>query len=210
MFVENGIIRFEAKNEKEQWLLNHIKRRNGWAKQRRFNSFKDNQDGTVTLFLQDGYETKISKDRLSEVIKSGKVVGAKWRCEVYAQLEVNKNVFPLHRFLMRNELAKYEGFEEATGLKIQVNHIDENSLNNTDENLEVVTAAENRLKYSLNHSKGFAMLQNGKFKVLVCGKSIGVYETEEEARQAYVEAVKNELKRLEQIRIDFLKSNGRL
>lgn len=211
MFVENsGIIRFEPKNEGEQKLLDYIKRKNGWKLQRRFNSLKDNQDGTVTLFLKDNYETTISKHRLSEVIQTGKVTPLVSPFGLYVGLRYNGKSMPLQRFLMRMELAKYEGFEETTGMKIEVNHIDENPLNNTDNNLEVVTATENRLKCSLNNAKGFSKLSNGKLKVMVCDKHIGTFETESEARQAYVKAVKEEIKRYERIRHDFLKDNGRL
>ncbi|MGD6841245.1 HNH endonuclease [Bacillus infantis] len=211
MFVENsGIIRFEPKNEGEQKLLDYIKRKNGWHGGRRFNSIKDNYDGTVTLFLKDGYETMISKHRLSEVIQAGKVTPLSSPFGFYVGLNFNGKMMTLQRFLMRNELAKYEGFEETTGLKLQVNHIDEDTLNNEDENLEVVTEQENKLKNRLIHSKGYCKIPNGKLRVLVCRKHIGTFETESEARQAYVKVVKEEIKRYERIRHDFLKDNGRL
>jgi hypothetical protein len=46
---------------------------------------------------------------------------------------------------MRDELAKYEGFTEETGLTIVVHHKDNNGSNNRRSNLEVVTQNENKI-----------------------------------------------------------------
>jgi hypothetical protein len=211
MFIEaNGIIRFEARNEDERKLLKHIKRKNGWAVQRRFNSFKDNNDGTITLFLNDGHMTKISSSRLPEILESGKISVNKSNVKRYAQIKHDGGTINLHRFLVREELEKYDGFTEETGYRIEVNHIDENPFNNTDDNLEVVTINENQLKYRLNNAKGFTKNKCGKFSVFVCEKYRGQFGTEKEAREVYVQAVKAELKRLEELRINWLISKGRI
>lgn len=207
MFLEaNGNIRFETRNEIEGKLLNHIKRQNSWVKQRRFNDFRDNQDGTITLFIKSGHETLVSKDRLSGILRAGKVTVNRSKGGRYAQI----NASPLSRFLLTNELSKYEGFTEETGMKLHVNHIDENKMNNTDDNLEVLTVQENNLKYGLNHARGYFKVPSGKFQVEVCGKYVGVFKTKEKAREAYLQAAKAELKRLEEFRINWLKSKGRL
>lgn len=212
MFVEaDGNIRFEPINENEVKLLNYIKRKNGLHGCRRFNDFKFNDDRSVTIFLKDGRETLISKHRLSEVLQKGKVAAFLGNNGIYANIAVGKGIRrkeQLHRFIMRQELAIYNGFFEETGMSIQVNHKNEQTLDNRDENLEVVTDRENCLKYKLNHAKGFTKTSSGKYQVGVCGKHIGTFETESDARAAYVKAVKAELKRLEQIRMNWLKSKG--
>lgn len=211
MFTDqNGIIRFEAKNESEKKLLKYIKRKNGWSLRRKFNTFKDNNDGTVTLFLEGGHTTDISKERISEVIGTGNVCRGTSRFNNYAMIFFEGNVTGLHRFLMRDELALYDGFFEETGMKIVVNHLDEVTSNNTDDNLEVVTNRENILKGYLNKNKGYTEVPNGKFVTKFQGKYVGTFDTKEEAHDAYAQVVKAELKRLGDIRINWLKSKGRL
>lgn len=211
MFVrKNEIISFDPQNEQEVKLRNYFYSINGWHGKKRFNPIKDNHDGTVSLFLMEGVATTISKERLPEIREVGKLIPNEWRSGLYVNINIHGRPMSLHRFLMREEIEKYEGFTEETGIAIQVNHRDENPLNNTDENLEVVTINENLLKRGLNNAKGYFKTPNGKYIVTVAKKRIGTFETKEEARQAYEQAVKEELKRLEELRINWLKEKGRL
>lgn len=211
MYIENGIIRFAPQNENHEKLINHIKRQNGMNVQRRFNDFRLNEDGTVTIYLQNGFETTISSHRLSEVLNKGKVSSMNLKEGVYANISVGGGVqrkINLHRFIMRDELSRYEGFEEETGLHIVVNHVNGNRLDNTDGNLEVVTQSENLLKHALNHAAGIRKHRE-KFLVSVGGKYVGVFTDKEEARRIYKRTVIEELKRLEAIRKIWLKSKNR-
>ncbi|KXH87374.1 HNH endonuclease [Sporosarcina sp. HYO08] len=211
MFVRNiGVVTFEAQNENHGKLMKYFYRKNGWHGLRKFNSFKDNGDGTVTLFLIRGYETIISAECLPLVLETSKVSISIKMSGIYATTRIKEKTTDLHRLFMREELAKYEGFEKETGMSIQVNHRNENPLDNRLSNLEVVTDRENYLKYQLNHAKGYYKTPSGKFEVKFRNKNVGTFETEAEARKAYVHAVKKEIKRLEEIRMNWLKSNGHL
>lgn len=201
-----GIIQLEPRNEQVGRLLKHFIRKNGWHINRRFNNFRINDGETVTLFLNGGYETKISRSRLSEVMKQGKVSAYKGKIQAYANISVGKGKnrkYNLHRFLMREELAMYDGFHEDTGLIIVVHHIDGDTLNNTDENLQVLTQNEN-LRIGAANSKYFDVID---------GKVVDVFpyqdDTGKEAREAYRKEVEAELKRLAELRSNWLKSKGR-
>ncbi|MGP4073967.1 HNH endonuclease [Piscibacillus sp. B03] len=209
MFLrENNVVSFNPTNEAESKFKQMILVRNNWRKWRKFNDIKDNHNGTITLFIEDGFQTEISKNRLPEVIQSGKVNKIQNNGgDYYAVIGCDVGKIPLHRFLKRHELALYEGFQEETGYSIQVHHKDEDTFNNTDDNLEVVTAKENVLLSRLKNSKGYKKRGN-RFIVQFQGKHVGSFETKEEAIQVYQKTVTDELNRLEKIRIDFLKKNG--
>jgi|SRR5699024_2254399 len=202
---EDGTVLFTPQNENHSKLLKYFKRRNEWALNRQFNDFKDNGDGTTTIFVKD-FEVLISSNRLSEIMKHGKVAIFHGRSKPYPNISHGNGIskkINLHRFLMRDELERYEGFEDETGIKIVVNHINGDTLDNTDENLEVITQNENRLKHSLHYSKGFSNHRD-KFIVSVSGRYVGLYDTEQEAKKAYKKAVQKEIKRLEKIRLKWL------
>ncbi|MCQ6277313.1 HNH endonuclease [Bacillus sp. V3B] len=213
MFIrENEIISLTPQNESEAKLLKYIKRKNGWNMNTQFNDYKINGDGTVTIDLINGLKTTLSYEDYQSINSKITITSLKNLAGgFYAQIAIEGKTMPLHRHIMRHELEKYEGFKEETGLSIVVNHIDEDSLNNTPENLEVVTQGENTLKSHLNHARGFSITPNGKFKTkLSMYKYIGTFDTKEEAREAYVNAVNAELERLEAIRINWLIKNGRI
>ena len=83
-----------------------------------------------------------------------------------------------------------EAYLDDWNPKLQVDHIDRNRINNNVDNLRMVTQRENSFNrgakgYYYNKEKGKYMariVSHGKFKYL------GVYNTEEEARKAYLDA----------------------
>ena len=89
----------------------------------------------------------------------------------------------------------YFGDRPRDGLKLQIDHIDGNKLNNRIDNLQVITAKENRrksIKRDLptgvvkHHNKYQAQItKNGK------GHYLGKFNTPEEAHQKYLWAEKN-------------------
>lgn len=86
--------------------------------------------------------------------------------------------------------------EQLIGVK-NVDHIDQDGLNNCRSNLRLATQAQNLRNTSsrLNSSsrfKGVSLRPNGKWKAQIqingCNKHIGYFDTEEEAATAYNEA----------------------
>ena len=205
--TDNKTIRFTPQTESEERFLTMIKRQNGMPKHRRFNDITIEGD-SVHIHLLDGINTTISRESLSDVLNSGRVGFHMNRRnhEPYAQLNVNGKADSLHRFLMRHELAKYEGFTEKTGEALHVHHIDNDTMNNRLENLAVVTAKEN----------GYHMLLNKKPKLIPRkGDSVGIrvfrnlysFDDEAEALEFRQEMIRERIFKLEALRMKFLADN---
>lgn len=117
----------------------------------------------------------------------------------YLYVGINKKMFRIHTLVWDNF-----GSEKRNGLKLQVDHIDNNKLNNRLNNLQLLTARQNVNKvfdnkftasdyygvyYRKDRSKWCGHISiNGKNKYL------GSFETELEASNAYQSALKKIIK----------------
>ena len=79
---------------------------------------------------------------------------------------------------------------EIDNPKLQIDHIDGNKLNNNINNLRVVNHQQNH--FNRTTAKGYFIMPNNKYKACIGTnyklKYLGLYDTEEEARQAYLNA----------------------
>lgn len=116
----------------------------------------------------------------------------------------------LHVYLMKGSIAKnipihnlvwdHFGNKKRNGMKLQVDHIDGNKLNNHISNLQLLTNRENTSKYhkrrGVKKYVGVHKVESGNFiaKIYVDGKylHLGTFGNQEAARKAY-------LKKLEEI-----------
>ena len=129
---------------------------------------------------------------------SGKVMRhlyGKWRevkntannSDGYNQVRVNGKLRLRHRLVM----AAYNPAFDINNKKHQIDHIDHNRLNNSMDNLRVVTNQHNHMNRS--KVKGYSWDKGCKkwrvrIKVNNKRKHLGYFDTEEEARAAYLAA----------------------
>lgn len=73
---------------------------------------------------------------------------------------------------------------------MDVDHIDNNKLNNVRSNLRVVTPGENRARRTYRHTKGIlgVRLRNGKWIATYAKRYLGSFDTPQEAVDAYNKA----------------------
>ena len=106
----------------------------------------------------------------------------------YRQVWINKKNFQLHRIVYYIHNPDWNIYDGSSNNSID--HIDRNPLNNSIENLRVVTNQQNGFNtnakgYSFNKARGKYQARirlNGKHKHL------GYYDNEEDAHQAYLNA----------------------
>ena len=103
----------------------------------------------------------------------------------YMQTSVNRNIYSNHRLI-------YIYHNGDIPINLYIDHIDRNKLNNSIENLRIVTSQENQFNrdpkgYHLNKktNKYVAQIQTNRRL-----KHIGCFDTPEEAREAYRDAKK--------------------
>jgi hypothetical protein len=107
----------------------------------------------------------------------------------YRIMSIGGNQYSEHRIIYLHQTGNIDD-------TLQIDHIDDNKSNNRIENLRLVTAQVN-CRDRDKHAKGYSwdkhnktfnarIKRNGKLKHLGC------FETEEEAREAYVDALKAE------------------
>lgn len=105
-------------------------------------------------------------------------------CYVHIKSYHNSNIInnSLHRVIMK-----------VTDHKTQVDHINHNTLDNRKSNLRLVTSSENKFNQSNRKGYHFHKLSNKwRAMIQINGKQIhlGMFETEHEAHNAYIEAKK--------------------
>ena len=133
-------------------VIQQIRKRFNLNNRISFNRFEIDQNGsTAKIIAKGGHSTLIDLTDVEAVIRAGA-----WSCFItkdkrkYFQASVKGKVMKLHSFIMRDELAKYEGFTEETGLTLVVHHKDNDGSNNRRSNLEVITQNENKLLSAKN------------------------------------------------------------
>lgn len=134
--------------------------------------------------------------RLARIANSGffneEMIISEHICKGYYRVVLSKDSVRKKHLVHRLVLSSFNPTSDKT---LEVNHIDENKLNNNLSNLEWVTKRQN-LNYSKNKRKdgskypGIYLQHNGKF-VAACtlnGKMhyLGTHENEEDAAQCYI------------------------
>ncbi len=104
----------------------------------------------------------------------------------YNQITLNYKGYLKHRIIAYCYLGL-----NINNTEIQIDHIDHNRINNNVENLRLVSGQENQ--FNRSNVKGYCLeKKTNKYKaqIVISKKSIhlGVFETEEEAHNAYLEA----------------------
>ena len=95
------------------------------------------------------------------------------------------------KLLLRHRLLGYAFLNlDINDTKSQIDHIDGDRLNNNINNLRIVNCQQNH--FNRTTAKGYYIMPNNKFKAVICRDykviNLGLYDTEEEARQAYLNA----------------------
>ena len=103
----------------------------------------------------------------------------------YIQIHISKKIYPSHRLIM----LAFVGDSDK-----EVDHINRIKTDNRFENLRYVTPNENNWNRDyVDNAKGYSRFRN-KWQAKICingkPKFLGVFETKEEARQAYLQARK--------------------
>ncbi len=108
------------------------------------------------------------------------------RKDGYLQCTINKKCYLLHRLAWLFETGRFP--------ENQIDHINRNKKDNRISNLRDVTNSENH--FNMPNTKGYYYFKRTKkwvaqIKVNGNCKGLGYFNTEEEARDAYIEAKKN-------------------
>jgi len=118
--------------------------------------------------------------------KIGSVAGTR-RLDGYRVIRVNKIQYLEHRIIW---LYVYGKFPENL-----IDHIDGNPCNNRIANLRDATNTQNVRSRNIRKAKsgyrGITEMENGKFRVRLVGKHVGIYETLEEAIIVSEKSAKN-------------------
>jgi len=137
----------------------------------------------VTLCYEDGMLYKYNK--------SGSMRGLRGyiRKDGYREVSINNKKYLYHRVIYKccNNCWDITGYNNN-----YIDHIDRNKLNNNINNLRVVTATQNQQN---TNAKGYGWNKNrNKWQAYICVNYkiiyLGLYLTEEEARNSYLEARK--------------------
>lgn len=154
-------------------------------------------DEDYRFFNLNGYDMKVFRDGRIEGFDTNV---KKWRQRKpwihknkYFKISICNNNVKKNHFVHNIITLCYLG-KKPNGF--QTDHINNNTQDNRLENLQYITAQENIFKKVNNYKnlpiKGYTQKPNGTFqsRLTLDGKhiSLGTYKTEDEARQAYVDA----------------------
>jgi len=120
---------------------------------------------------------------------NGKVAGG-IHPDGYRRIKFNEIAYPAHRLM-------WIYFNGEISSELQIDHIDGNKLNNHIENLRLVSAQENCFNRSRHKAKGYTwhkQMRKWQASIFVNGglKHLGLFASENDARNAYLKAVKTE------------------
>ena len=107
-----------------------------------------------------------------------------WYIDRYGYVHSRRTQNKLHQYVIGRSIKK--GYE--------IDHINGNKLDNRRSNLRIVTRAQNmhntpKRSHSKQKYKGIQILPSGRFRARIkSGEHIGVFETPEEAFEAYKKA----------------------
>ena len=145
----------------------------------------------------DGREILVNEDDSNDIKMLSIFKIPKWRQVKiqdrgdYKAIRLNNRKFSHHRVIYYAHNQEWDIHDVSTNNKID--HIDGNKTNNNISNLRVVTAQQNQ--FNTHTAKGYYRHKNRKkwaAQIAVNRKTIhlGVFDTEEEAHNAYLEAKK--------------------
>jgi hypothetical protein len=120
--------------------------------------------------------------RSNRALKDSKA-GSHYKIENYINISINKTRYKAHRLIWIYHHGKIGDF--------QIDHINGNRIDNRIENLRLVTHQENH--FNQTKAKGYTwnkINKNWRAQININGThyNLGSFNTEEEARQAYLEA----------------------
>ena len=105
----------------------------------------------------------------------------------YRQVKINRENYKSHRLI-------YMMFHGRIDSNLQIDHIDGDRSNNNIENLRVVTSQENQ--WNQTKAKGYSWMKSRRkwqARIGIDGKvkTLGLFNSEEDAREAYLKAKEN-------------------
>ena len=144
------------------------------------------RNGKQLLMFKSGKVYRWSKCRGWKFIPNTKNLNSGYNLIGVGQTD-NNNL----RLYLRHRLLAYAFLNlDIENIKIYVDHIDGNKLNNNINNLRIVNHQQNC--FNRTNAKGYYIMPNNKYKACIGTnyklKYLGTYDTEEEARQAYLQA----------------------
>ena len=143
-------------------------------------------NGTRLLLFKTGKVYRWSKGGYWKYVPNTKNLNSGYNLIGVGQTD-NNNL----RLYLRHRLLAYAFLNlDIENTKIVIDHIDGNKLNNNINNLRIVNHQQNC--FNRTNAKGYYIMPNNKFKAII-GLNfrtiyLGIYNTEEEARQAYLQA----------------------
>jgi len=142
--------------------------------------------GTRLLLFKSGKVYRWSKCGYWKFIPNTKNLNSGYNLIGVGQKE-NNNL----KLYLRHRLLAYAFLNlDIENIKLQVDHIDGDRLNNNINNLRIVNHQQNC--FNRTTARGWYIMPNNKFRAVICRDYrtiyLGLYDTEEEAHQAYLQA----------------------